>query len=147
MTPAESNYMKNIGERREKSRAFHATGTVSTEPTPFKMICIPTALFAKMGHSVPTVHSPSQGMKTRIPRPDLSCSREPTSFWIWVAFFLLTFLSVPFMFAGRTGPLISGIPLWFLISLVCYFLMAALVAYVIMRRWRLAGSILGERER
>ncbi len=80
-------------------------------------------------------------MKTRIPRPDLSCSREPTCFWIGGAFFLLTFFSVPFMFAGHTRPLIFGIPLWFLISLVCYFLMAALVAYVIMRRWSLAGSV------
>ncbi len=85
-------------------------------------------------------------MKTTPTRRGRSRFQEPSSAWIWIAFFLLASLSVPFLFAGQVEPLLFNIPLWFLLSLLCYLLIATLVAYVIVRRWSLAEPILGEEE-
>jgi hypothetical protein len=78
-------------------------------------------------------------MNHRQPRSTRPHTREPTNTWIWITFFLLTFLSVPFFFAGRIEPLLFDIPLWFFISLLCYLLMAILLVFVIIRHWHLAG--------
>jgi hypothetical protein len=54
----------------------------------------------------------------------------------WLAYVLLFALSIPWYFpAGSGRPLVLGFPLWCLVSLVCYVLVALLTVRRIERLW------------
>ncbi len=73
-------------------------------------------------------------------------SKEPAQLWIWAIITVLIFLCVPFFFAGTYEPLILGIPLWFITVLVAALVLTAFTVYIVLRQWRLAATILGEKE-
>lgn len=76
----------------------------------------------------------------------MSPQREPAQLWIWAIITVLLFLCVPYFFAGTYEPLILGIPLWFLAVLAAALALTAFTVYIVLRQWRLATTILGEKE-
>lgn len=72
--------------------------------------------------------------------------KEPAQWWIWAIVALLTFLCVPYFFAGTYEPLVFGIPLWFLTALTAAFALTVFTVYVVLYQWRLAETTLGEKE-
>ncbi len=70
--------------------------------------------------------------------------REPARAWIWVTFIGLLFMCVPYGFVGTYQPLVFGLPLWFLVTLLGSFLLGGFTMYVAVRHWRLAAFILDE---
>jgi hypothetical protein len=76
----------------------------------------------------------------------MTSAKEPAQFWIWAIIAVLLFLCVPYFFAGTYEPLIFGIPLWFLLVLVATLALTAFTVYIVLRQWRLAATILGEKE-
>ena len=66
--------------------------------------------------------------------------------WIWLTIFFLVFLCVPYFFAGAYEPLVFGMPLWFLSVLAASLGLTGFTLYIILRHWRLAAAILGEKE-
>ena len=76
--------------------------------------------------------------------PPQSPLREPARAWIWATFVLLLFVCVPYGFVGSYHPLVFGLPLWFLVTLLGSFLLGGFTMYVAVRHWRLAAFILDE---
>lgn len=76
----------------------------------------------------------------------MTASKEPAQLWIWAIIIVLIFLCVPYFFAGTYEPLILGIPLWFITVLAAAFALTAFTVYIVLRQWRLAAPILGEKE-
>lgn len=70
--------------------------------------------------------------------------REPARIWIWATFIILLFICVPYGFVGSYQPLVFGLPLWFLVTLLGSFLLGGFTMYVAVRHWRLAAFILNE---
>jgi len=66
--------------------------------------------------------------------------------WIWLTTALLLFFCVPYFFAGTYEPLWFGAPLWFLSVLAASLGLTGFTIYLILRRWRLAAVVLGEKE-
>ena len=66
--------------------------------------------------------------------------------WIWLVILLLMFFCVPYLFVGTYEPLVLGMPLWFLSVLVASCGLTGFTLYIILRHWRLAAVILGEKE-
>jgi len=57
--------------------------------------------------------------------------------WIWLVYLLLYAVAIPWYWpAGYQGPLVSGFPLWVLVSLGSMLLLAIWTAWVIHRFWR-----------
>jgi hypothetical protein len=72
--------------------------------------------------------------------------KEPTQLWIWTIVALLIFFCVPYFFVGTYEPLVFGIPLWFLSVLASALALTGFTVYIVLRQWRLAGTILAEEE-
>ena len=70
--------------------------------------------------------------------------REPARAWIWITFVVLLFICVPYGFVGTYQPLVFGLPLWFLVTLLGSFLLGGFTMYVAVRHWRLAAFIIDE---
>ncbi len=70
--------------------------------------------------------------------------KEPARAWIWATFVFLLFMCVPYGFVGTYQPLVFGIPLWFLLTLLGSLLLGGFTMYVTFRHWRLASFILDE---
>ena len=70
--------------------------------------------------------------------------REPAHVWIWATFIILLFICVPYGFVGTYQPLVFGLPLWFLVTLLGSFFLGGFTMYVAVRHWRLAAVILDE---
>jgi len=66
--------------------------------------------------------------------------------WIWFTIVLLVFFCVPYFFAGTYEPLMFGVPLWFLSVLAASLGLTGFALFIILRHWRLAAVILGEKE-
>ena len=77
-------------------------------------------------------------------KPSQASLREPARAWIWVTFVVLLFICVPYGFVGTYQPLVFGLPLWFLLTLLGSFLLGGFTMYVAVRHWRLAAFILDE---
>lgn len=72
--------------------------------------------------------------------------KDLSHLWIWLTIAALLFFCVPYFFAGTYEPLIFGAPLWFLSVLAASLGLTGFTIYVILRHWRLAAVILGEKE-
>ena len=72
--------------------------------------------------------------------------KEPAQLWIWTIVALLIFFCVPYFFIGTYEPLVFGVPLWFLTVLIAALMLTAFTVYIVLRQWRLAATILGEKE-
>lgn len=77
-------------------------------------------------------------------KPPQAPLREPARVWIWGTFVVLLFLCVPYGFVGTYRPLVFGLPLWLLLTLLGSFLLGGFTMYVASRHWRLAAFILDE---
>lgn len=72
--------------------------------------------------------------------------KDLSSPWIWCTIGVLLFCCVPFFFAGSYEPLVFGAPLWFVVVLLASLGLTGFTLYIILRHWRLAAVILGEKE-
>ena len=79
-----------------------------------------------------------------LPKHPQESLREPARTWIWASFVVLLFGCVPYGFVGSYQPLVFGLPLWFLVTLLGSFLLGGFTMYVALRHWRLAAFILDE---
>ena len=77
-------------------------------------------------------------------KPPQAPLREPARAWIWGTFVILLFVCVPYGFVGSYQPLVFGLPLWFLVTLLGSLLLGGFTMYVAFRHWRLAAFILDE---
>ncbi len=66
--------------------------------------------------------------------------------WIWLTILVLVFFCIPYFFAGTYEPLVFGVPLWFLTILAASLGLIAFALYIILHHWRLAATILGEKD-
>jgi len=56
--------------------------------------------------------------------------------WIWVSFFLIILLMVPWYYTeGAVQPIVFGFPLWAFVSLVMCAVLSALISYVLKHYW------------
>ena len=64
--------------------------------------------------------------------------REPRRHpWLWLVYILLYVIAIPWYWpAGYRGPLILGLPLWMVVSLLAVLLMAGWTSWVISRYWK-----------
>jgi hypothetical protein len=72
--------------------------------------------------------------------------KAPSRLWIWAAISVLIFFCVPYFFAGAYGPLLFGVPLWFLSVLIASLGLTGFTIYIVLVHWRLASVVLGEKE-
>lgn len=72
--------------------------------------------------------------------------KDLAHFWIWATIGLFLFFCVPYFFAGAYEPLVLGVPLWFLSTLAAALGLTGFTVYIILRHWRLASLVLGEKE-
>ncbi len=68
--------------------------------------------------------------------------REPRRHpWLWLVYLLLYAVAVPWYWpAGYRGPLILGLPLWMVVSLLAVLLLAGWTTWVIFRYWKTVGE-------
>ena len=65
-------------------------------------------------------------------------AREPRKVgWVWLVYLVLYAVTIPWYWpAGYRGPLIVGLPLWVVVSLLGVLLLAGFSAWVIFRYWQ-----------
>ena len=72
--------------------------------------------------------------------PELACEPRRVR-WIWLVYLLLYAVAIPWYWPkGYQGPLVSGFPLWVVVSLGSMLLLAIWTAWVIHRFWRSSGE-------
>jgi hypothetical protein len=73
------------------------------------------------------------------PRPPTPNPRAGVA--VWLAYLALFVLSVPWYFPAGTGePFVLGFPLWCLVALACYLLIALLTAWRLDFLWTVATT-------
>jgi hypothetical protein len=64
--------------------------------------------------------------------------RDPNTTGLWIGIGALVVLCVPYPFSGSAEPLMLGVPLWFLVTIVASVALVALTNHGI-RRWDLSA--------
>ena len=67
--------------------------------------------------------------------------RDPNSRAFWLGIAALIALAVPYPFAGRAEPLVAGVPLWFVISLLASIGLVVVTVLAIRARWSIEDHV------